>query len=387
MKVRTPRTAIGTIFFLNGTVVGTWAPFVPALAERFALSEAVLGLLVLLFGLGALAAMPLTGFLVARQGSRRTLLIFACAQAGGLLLLALAANVFLLAGALVMFGLLIGATDVAMNANAAAVERRLARPIMSSVHGFWSLGGFAGAAGGGFLVGAAGMATSAALVGALVIAGMALVAPALARDEPEPAAKGAARLSWPRQPLTYLLGLLALFAMVPEGAVLDWSALYLTEVFEAGAAASGLAFAAFSAAMASMRFVGDRFRRRFGAARTLQLCAVLAAGGLFGAGMAPSAPVAILFFALAGLGLSNIVPIAFAAAASAPGTRPGIGLSVATSMGYSGILLAPSLIGLAAGRTGFSVIFVALAGLLAAVAALARTVRHLDAGPFRSAAK
>ncbi len=144
-------------------------------------------------------------------------------------------------------------------------------------------------------------------------------------------------------PLPWLIGIMALFSMVPEGAVLDWGALYLKDELGASVELSGFGFAAFSATMAAMRFAGDHVRDRLGATLTLRICTVTALAGMVLAGLAPNAVLAILGFALAGIGISNMVPIAFSAAGNMPGLQPGIGLSVATTMGYSGMLFAPSL--------------------------------------------
>jgi len=279
--------------------------------------------------------------------------------------------------AMFCFGAITGGMDVAMNANAVAVERRLDRAIMSSSHGFWSLGGFAGAAAGGVLLeahGAFAQALVVALASAAVVAAM--LAHAL-RDRPEGQAdKPSTR--WPLAPLPYLLGLAALFGMIPEGAVLDWAALYLQRELGSPVAAASLAFAGFSGAMALMRFSGDAIRNRFGAVATMRASCLIAASGLVGAGLATSTQAAIAFFALAGLGIANVVPIAFSAAGNQPGLAPGVGMSVATTMGYSGILVAPSAIGFVGERTGFAPIFVALALVLFALAMLARVVRTAD---------
>src|SRR3546814_10458411 len=150
---------------------------------------------------------------------------------------------------------------------------------------------------------------------------------------------------------------MGLVCIGPEGAVIDWSALYLREELGASVTASGFAFAAFSLTMAVMRFAGDLVRDRFGAIRTLQACAIISVIGLLVAGMANSDTMAVAGFALAGIGISNLVPIVFSAAGNLPGLQPGIGLPVVTTMGYSGILIAPSAIGFIAEYSGLAIIF------------------------------
>ena len=178
--------------------------------------------------------------------------------------------------------------------------------------------------------------------------------------------------------MTTHLGLMALFCMVPEGAILDWGALFMRNELGASLALSGFAFGTFSLTMAVMRFAGDLVRDRFGAVRTLRFCTVTAIIGMVLAGFAPNAYVAMVGFAICGIGISNMVPIAFSAAGNLPGFAPGIALSVTTVMGYSGSLFAPSTIGFIAEHTGFAAIFAALPVLFIVVLALSRHAVHAD---------
>jgi fucose permease len=186
------------------------------------------------------------------------------------------------------------------------------------------------------------------------------------------------KIRLPMTPLPWLIGLVALFSMVPEGAVLDWGALYLRNELGASVQLSGFAYAAFSLTMAVMRFAGDIVRDRLGAVRTLRICTVIAMIGLLIAGFAPNATLVIIGFAFAGIGISNMVPIAFSAAGNLPGMAQGIGLSVVTTMGYSGILVAPSLIGFIAEHVGLGTIFAALPALHIVVLVLSGLARHAD---------
>ncbi|MCO5161889.1 MAG: MFS transporter [Mesorhizobium sp.] len=371
------RWAVAALFSVNGFLVGSWAPQIPLLLVRLGISEFTLGLLILGFGLGALFAMPTAGFIIGRQGSRVTVTWFAFAAAFGLILVIAAPNVGTAALALVLFGGLVGGMDVSMNANAVAVERALGRPIMSSSHGFWSLGGFAGGAAGGLVIESFGALAHAGLVTALALAAVALAVSQLGGDD-RPEAHERQPLVLPRDSSLYLVGLIALFCMVPEGAVLDWAALYLQQERGASVANAGFAFAAFSAAMAAMRFLGDGVRNRFGAVKTLRVSAVVAATGMLGAGLAPEAWMVIAAFCVAGLGIANTVPIAFSAGGNHPGLPPGAGMSIVTTMGYSGILVAPSAIGFVGERLGFAPVFLGVAVLLILVAALAGYARAAD---------
>lgn len=371
------RYAVGAMFFANGFLTGAWAPQIPVFLTRLGISESMLGLLILLFGLGALTAMPWCGWLLHRFGSRGVLRVFAIACSFGLLAVASADGLVLAAIAMFVFGGLIGGMDVAMNASAVAVEEKLGRAVMSSSHGFWSLGGFAGSATGGYAILHWGFFDHALVVTAVTVAIVAVGAIYLVADtRHEKTRTEPYRL--PRSAAVYLTGLIALFCMIPEGAVLDWAALYLRQELGSDIATAALAYAAFSATMAAMRFLGDGVRNRFGAVATLRASALVAGVGMLLAGLAPNAWIAIAAFALAGLGIANTVPIAFSAAGNHAGTSAGAGLSTVTLMGYSGILVAPSAIGFAGERIGFAPVFLALAGLLVVVSLMAPIARPAD---------
>ncbi len=379
-QARRGRWAVAAMFLANGFVMGSWAPQIPVLLERFDIGETTLGLLILVFGLGALLAMPLSGMLMARYGSATVLRGISVAAAFGLLVVSLASNVWMALPALLYLGGTLGAMDVAMNSNAVATERRLGRAIMSSSHGFWSLGGFAGGALGGVMIQIFGHFVHALCVTLIVLAVVVIAMQSLVTDE-RPVATGHSRFRLPADPAVYLLGLMALMCMVPEGAVLDWAALHLQKALGADIATAGFAFAAFSASMALMRFCGDVVRNRLGAVVTLRLSGLVAASGMLVGGLATNPYLAIVAFAFAGLGIANMVPIAFSAAGNQKGMSSSTGMSVVTTMGYSGILIAPSAIGFVGERTGFGAVFVALSALLVVVSFMATLARSAEFSP------
>ncbi len=372
------RWAVVAMFFLNGFVVGSWAPQIPALVERLGIDKFTLGLLILGFGLGALTLMPIAGVLLARRESRAVVVGFASVVVFSLIAVAAAPQVAVAAPFMFVFGGVVGGMDVAMNANAVTVERRLGRPIMSSSHGFWSLGGFAGGGLGGIAIEQIGSLAHAAVVAAVTLTILIVAAPHLIGGDRPLAAGAKRRLSLPRDPMIYLIGVVALLCMIPEGAVLDWAALYLQNERGAGLATAGLAFALFSATMALMRFAGDGIRHRWGAVATMRVSSLVAAAGMAAAGLSPWPWLAIAAFGFAGLGIANIVPIAFSAAGNHPGLSSGTGMSIVTTMGYSGILLAPSAIGFIARIVGLAPIFVALSAVLLVVFLSAGLVRNAD---------
>ncbi len=372
------RIGVSLLFLMNGFMMGAWAPRIPEFAYRLDLSESGLGLMILTFGIGSIVMMPLAGSQIARFGSSQVSKVAAVLLTPTLLLLAWVGSIASGAVAIFLFGGLIGAMDVAMNANAVATEKKMRRAIMSSCHAFWSLGGLIGASTGGFLIEHIGGIAHAALVTILAAVMIAAAWGIILHDAPHPEESRHVKSRLPLSPLPWLIGIMALFCMIPEGAILDWGALYLRNELGASVTLSGFAFAAFSLTMAVMRFAGDLIRDRFGAVMTLRVCAVIAIFGLLLIGLAENSFIAIVGFALTGVGISNIVPIAFSAAGNLPGMAAGVGLSVVTTMGYSGILVAPSAIGFIAEYTGLAIIFVGLSALLIVVLVLSQLARHAD---------
>ncbi|GEO86181.1 MULTISPECIES: MFS transporter [Alphaproteobacteria] len=371
------RAGVSLLFFVNGLMMGAWAPKIPFFAKALSLSEANLGVMLFVFGMGSLLLMPIAGLQIARFGSSRVVQMAALLFIPTIVGITLVESLWAGTIAIFLFGGLSGAMDVAMNANAVEVERSMRRSIMSSCHAFWSLGGLVGAATGGLLI-----AVIGPLAHALLVAGVALILLAIARpmilvDRPHPSERRQ-RARLPLTPLPWLIGMIALFSMIPEGAILDWGALYLGNELSASTAHSGFAFAAFSLAMAAMRFAGDLVRDRLGAVATLRLCTAASFVGLIVAGQAPNVTLALIGFGIAGIGISNMVPIAFSAGGNIPGLAPGIGLSVVTSLGYSGILFAPSVIGFIAEYTSLSAVYTAVSLLNLVVLALSGLARHAD---------
>ncbi len=377
---RTARWAVAAMFMANGFVMGAWAPQIPLLLPRHQITESELGLLILVLGAGAVGAMLFSGRLIARFGARRVLALFSTALIPVLPAVVFSPSILALAVFMAAFGAMVGCMDVAMNAQAVEIEKRLGRAIMSSSHGFWSLGGFFGGSAGSFAIAHWGSETqsliTAGITAALVFGAMPFLLPT-APVAPQAKAPVQARLL-PRDLGLWLLGFMAFFSMVPEGAVLDWAAIYLQKELGSDVVRSGLGFAFFAGAMAVMRFAGDHVRNRFGAVRTLRMSGLLGAVGLMGGALAPTDAFAIASFALAGLGVANMVPILFSAAGNHPRLPSAVAISTVTMVGYCGILVAPASIGYLAEHFGFRPTYAALSLLLAAVALLASRSADAD---------
>lgn len=370
IAARRARLATMGLFFTAGWVFASWGVHVPTVKEKFGLDDAQLSVALFAVAGGSILAMPKLGKWAARVGTRT-----AC-TVGGLGACAITSLILLMpwywpvVALLALYGALGAALDVSMNTEAADVEAAIGKPIVSSLHGMFSLGGLAGAAAGGFAL-AHGMAPAlhfalASAVGAVIIlASRPYLLPHQHVAEPDTAhADGRAKIR--RGVLA--LGVLALVALIAEGAMYDWSTVYMRDVVHASTGIASAAYAAFSGGMALGRFSGDAVRARVDDGRLVVGSGVLASGGMLLGLLVPSPLVALVGFALMGLGLANMMPIMFLAAARMPGLRAAEGVARVAAMAYIGLLIGPVLIGVTAHATnlpiGMSVV-IACAGLVA----------------------
>ncbi len=358
------------VFLVLGLGTGAWAASLPFFQARLGVSDGALSLALLAFAAGAVMSMPAAGLLAPRLSTGRAMRGLALAFAVGLLPLPLAGGLASLAALSFLVGAAMGATDVAMNAHASHVEARHGTPIMSSFHAAFSAGGLLGAgmgAGIAWLGGAEGWIMAAA--GALGLILLVVAWPMTGAGE---TAEGGAGFVLPGR-AALVLGAGAAASMVCEGAMADWSAVYLTNVALASPALAAGGYAAFSAAMVVGRLAGDRVVAALGPA------VVAGAGGALAAlGFALSAAVpglAVVGAGLIGLGLSNVVPVLFSAAGRL-GPSPATGIAMVATAGYAGFLLGPPVIGGVASVTGLRAAFWMLAALAAAVALLGVRLRR-----------
>jgi MFS family permease len=352
------RSATSAIFFGNGFGIGTWAAQLPRFKASLGLSDGELSLALLAFALGAIVLMPVVGWIVAHTGSRTTTLAAAFAFAGALVLPGLAPGLVPFVAAALLAGASNGAMDVSMNTNATAVERAWGASIMSSFHAFYSLGGLAGASASGLLIAAGFDIVPTLLLSSLVMGLLFLAAAFRTLDEEERAVAGHA-FAWPRGAIVGL-ALVALLCLLVEGAMADWTAIYLQTIAGAALETAVAGFAVFSLTMTAGRFIGDAVVRRLGRVRTVGLGGSLAALGL-GLAMGRPEPVPVIIgFALVGLGLANTVPVLFSTAGESKGIPPGMAVAMTATLGYAGLLLGPPLIGFGADIFGLR----AMLGLL-----------------------
>lgn len=342
-RARIARLSISAIFLLHGILVASWAARVPDIKREFSLSDSALGVSLFMIGIGSIVAMPVTGALVSRLGSRLITILTGLAMCASLPLIGLARDPVGLAACLFVYGAFIGSMDVAMNAQAAATENEYGRPIMASFHGMWSVGGLIGAPiGGAFAGGSVPYSAHFAVIGLFVligyIAGFAGLLPASSTRGHD---EGRVRMNG----TMLALGVLAFFVLLSEGAIADWSAVFLRSEAGASPAQAPLGYAAFSLAMAVGRFLGDPISHRFGRVALARLSGVLVAGGMLAALSVAQPPVVIAGLASVGLGLSVMFPNILSAASRAPGQATGPAIAAISTAGYAGFLIGPPVIG------------------------------------------
>jgi hypothetical protein len=354
-------------------VVGTWAARVPALQDRAHVSTATLGLALAGLAAGALVAMPISGWRAARDGSRVTTLVCVAAIVIALPIPALATSAAGLILGAIALGAANGAIDVAMNAHGVEVERRLGRPILSSLHAGFSLGGLIGAGAGALVAGADVDVRVHFAVMALLLAMAALVAAPRLLPAGADATAAGGRLALPPRAL-WPLGAIAFCCLLAEGAAADWSAVYLDGPLGSGAGTAALGFTGFSVAMTVARLFGDRLTLRAGAARVVRGGALLATAGL-GAALLVAEPAAgVAGFACLGAGVAVVVPVVFRAAGTGHGVAAGTALAAVTTTGYTGFLVGPPIIGAIASATSLPVALCLVLVATTTAAALAPTV-------------
>lgn len=367
------------VFFLNGVLVASWFVRIPAVQEGLSLGEGALGVALLGSAVGAMAAMPAAGWLISRFGSRPVVLGAGLCLGASLLLPALAPGLPSLTLALVALGASNGALDVSMNAHGVVVEKGYGRPILSSFHAAFSLGGLAGSALGG-LAAAWGAGVFSHFLAVSTLSALAFL-PAFAAMLPAGADAGGGggpAFRWPTRALLGL-GVVSFCVLLGEGAMADWSAVYLEDTLGTGAGLAAAGYAAFSLAMTAGRLAGDRLNRRFGPVALVRSGGALAAAGLGISLAVAHPPAALAGFACAGLGFSIVFPVALSAAGHSGDMPPGSAIAAVSTAGYLGFLVGPPAIGFLAELLG-------LGGALYLVVALSATIALLS-GAVGSAGK
>ncbi|MBJ9698592.1 MFS transporter [Burkholderia cenocepacia] len=356
-------------FFISGLGMATWAPLIPFVKTRIGMDDGALGLLLLCLGTGSIMSMPLAGMLASRYGCRITIVMSVSLICFTLPILSTTACVPLLALSLLIFGAGVGSVDVAMNIQAIMVERASGRPMMSGFHALFSLGGITGTTAIMALLwsGISLLAATSIVVTSMIVA-LVIVASHLL---PYGGQGNGIAIAMPRG-VVLLIGIHCFIVFLTEGAMLDWSAVFLTSVRGIDASHAGAGYAAFSVTMAAGRLVGDRVVLRVGSSKVIIAGGLCAAGGLILVVHFPTWELMLAGYALVGFGCSNIVPILFTSAGRQTVMPENVAVPAITTLGYGGIVAGPAAIGFISHQTSLSTAFLILASLLLGVAASGR---------------
>ena len=360
----TMRLAVAAFYFSMGFCFASWASRIPDIKTRLHLSEAELGSVLLALPVGQLVTMPVSGRLVTKYGSRTILSFAILLYAIELTNIGWASQMWQLALALFIFGVVGNMSNISVNTQGVLAEKIYGRPIMTSFHGVWSIAGFSGA-----LVGLLMMNLNLTprqhfiIVAALVFVIVLVARKYLIPGTSAPAEKK--KFFSKPDGILVQLGIIAFCSMSAEGAMFDWSGVYFKEVVKAPGSLVILGYASFMIMMATGRFVGDRIIARVGRKKLIQVSGILILAGLLISVAFPYLITATLGFLTVGFGVSSIIPTVYSTAAKASKIGPGMALASVSSIGFLGFLLGPPVIGyiaqLASLRYSFAV--VALFGL------------------------
>ena len=359
-------------FFIAGFGIAAWAPLVPYAKARAQLNEGTLGLLLLCLGVGSIIAMPAAGALASRFGCRRVLSAGTILLCVALPMLATVSSIPLLMAGLFLFGAGLGTVDSTVNLQAVIVERASGKTMMSGFHGLFSLGGIVGAAGVSALLGLGLSPLSATLV--VIVITLAALLKAAPHLLPYGSESSGPAFAIPHGVVLFI-GCLCFIVFLAEGAVLDWSAVFLSDERGLDEAYAGLGYAAFALTMTIGRLTGDAIVHRLGAKRVIVIGGLLATAGMLLATLLPAWETALLGYALVGAGCSNIVPVLYTAVGKQTVMPEHIAVPAITTLGYAGILAGPALIGFIAHGSSLSVAFVLIAVLLLGVAISGKILR------------
>jgi len=339
------RLVVMLAFIINGILMATWASRIPAVQEKLALSDGELGIILAGFSAGLLTALLISAGLISRFGSRKIFHLSTILSCLALPLLMVISNPILLFVLLFFFGGGISAADMAMNEQAVFVERDANRPMMSSFHGGYSVGGLFGALIGGGMAALPNFTPVIHfLIVSLIVSGVLVyIFPFLKQNHLKTAKKNEI-IRLPHRAI-WMLGAIALCCSIGERTVTDWGAVYLVQVLKTDAASAVFGFAAFSLMMTIMRLVGDFLSSRWSAVVVIRVGGLIAALGIFASAITNNPIIVIAGLAAVGVGIANIIPLLFSSAGNIPGISPESGITGVATIGYLGFLVSPLLIG------------------------------------------
>ena len=353
------RVSTRVAFFIAGFAMGAWAPLVPYAQNRLKLDSGSLGLLLLCLGSGSLITMLFSGKLAGRFGCRAVIVVSVLMTSLALPFLATTDSISIMVLSLLVFGAGVGLTDVTVNIQGALIEQESRQPLMSGFHGLFSIGGIVGAAGGSVILscGVTPMMmsfTASVIIVLLVLLVSKNLLPFAAHSEGE-------SRSFKLNSRLLLMAAMCMTCFLAEGAMLDWSGIWLTAERGLTLQHAGWGYAVFAVAMAIMRLTGDRLIRRLGRQKMLLLSGIFAIAGYALAVLLPSWEASLLAFILVGIGAANVAPIVTTLAGVEKIMPSNMSVALVSTVGYLGILMGPALIGFIAHTTNLSVAFISIA--------------------------
>ncbi len=357
-NIKNARFAVIVIFAVNGVLFGSWASRIPAISNFHNLSPASLGLLIFLLGLSAVVAFSAFGRAADKFGASFVTKLASCTLLPlTIIFIAYANSIWTLVAAIIFFGAIHGGIDVAMNAWAAEVERKSKRPLMSSFHAMWSLGSGIGAGFGVLLTTHKfGVEAHFTIISVVVFLITLSILAIPFQSETKQKNKDAPFISIPKGPLL-AVAFITFFASLGEGAVADWSAIFLIDVASVEEGTAALGFAAFSICMFSMRLMGDKIVSIIGPSKTARYSGLVALIGATILVTFESFIPLVIAFSLIGLGIAVIIPLAFSRAANDKNISQGTAIASIATLGYGGMLIGPLFVGFIADATSIKTSF------------------------------
>ncbi|MEJ1238113.1 MFS transporter [Chryseolinea sp. T2] len=360
------RVGVSVFFILHGLCFASWASRIPTIQEQLQLNEAALGTILFALPVGFFVSLPFSGWLIARLHSKKVVLLSSTCYSLSLIGIGVATTGVQIAVSLLLFGFFANMLNISMNTQAVAIEQAYGKRLLASFHGLWSLAGFAGAATGAWMISHnIDPFWHFVCIACVFVPGLAFATRFLSPGDRTTKEKQSL-LALPDKSLLGL-GLIAFCSMMVEGAMFDWSGVYMSKVVQATRDHAAMGYSAFMIAMTTMRFMADAIAARFGLRRTLQLSGSLATTGLLLAVVSPQFAPALIAFALVGMGVSAVVPMVYSAAGQSTNMAPGIAITAVSSLGFMGFLIGPPSIGFIAAAATLRGSFIALMFMAIAV--------------------
>ncbi|MDM1045323.1 MFS transporter [Myroides sp. 1354] len=378
MSKHIARIAVTVLFFFFGGISASWASRIPTIKEYFEVNDSAWGFVLLYISIGTLISLPFAGSLIAKMGSKRSTLYFLLSYFVLLIGIGYWDILWQLKINLVLFGVCSNLTNISINTQAINVSKQYKGQIIGSLHGTWSIGGFAASWLGAEMISSYVPPlehfiyfSSVGIVASLLMFRFLVQDEVTSEKEKK---KEKQSWQWPDKNLT-ILGLLAFFSMVTEGTMTDWSSEYMKHITLAPIELVGYGLTAYMFTMASGRFISDYTVRKYGERKTLSVCGLLIFLGLGTAVLFPNVYTTIVSFMIVGFGVSAVVPMVYHLAGNSSTMPPQQALTLVTSIGFIGFFLGPPVIGFIAQQASLQTAFAIIAVMGLSITFLNRYIR------------